>query len=70
MIVEFKHTNGQIFRLPAHQIVVYNDDGHPVSVAYETAGLIVSVDANHADFDGAVSELKIRKIDPKAVKRE
>jgi hypothetical protein len=70
VIVEFKHINGQIFRLPAHQVVVYNDDGHPVSMSYETAGLMIHADANHPDFDNAITELKIRKIDPKTVKRE
>jgi len=70
VIVEFTHTNGQIFRVPAHQVIVYNNDGHPVSVAYETAGLMILVDANHEDFNATVTDLKIRKMDPKSVRHE
>jgi hypothetical protein len=64
MQVILNHPNGKQYRLPATQVVVYNDDGHPVAVTYEHGGLLIHSDASHNDFDRTLFSLKVASIGP------
>lgn len=63
MFVQILHKeSGKTYVIPASQVVVFNDDGHPVSLTYERDGLLVCTDAAQQDFGRMVSDLKINKL--------
>ena len=59
MLVKLVHANGKEYVLPAHQVVVMSDDGRPLAVTYEEAGLIVHNDASKPDFGRACAKLRL-----------
>mgnify|MGYP000855571849 CR=1 FL=1 len=60
MFVQVRHRDsGKTYLLPVSQVVVANNDGQPVSLAYERDGLIVCSDATQQDFAGIVKDLRI-----------
>lgn len=63
MFIEIIHPGGQRYRIPASQVVIHNDDGNPVAVAYETSGLLVYTDVTKGDFNTVVGQLKLKKVD-------
>lgn len=67
MIVHVRHKEtGKIYAIPCVQVVVYNDSGQPVSIAYERDELIVCTDAGQDDYSRTISDLRIGKIKPHA----
>lgn len=63
MFVQVRHRDsGKIYVIPVAQVVVANDNGQPVSVAYERSGLIVCADATQPDFSTIVSDLRLSNI--------
>lgn len=63
MFVQIRHRDsGKIYLIPASQVVTVNDDGQPISIAYERSGLIVCTDATQQDFSTVVSDLRIADI--------
>ena len=65
MFVQIRHRDsGKIYLIPASQVVIANDDGQPVSIAYERTGLIVCTDATQQDFSTIVNDLRISDIKP------
>ena len=68
MLIEIIHPNGKHYSIPASQVVVNNDDGAPVAVAYETGGLIVYTDVTKSDFSSTAQQLKLaKKPDPRII---
>lgn len=67
MNVHIIHPNGKRYTIPAVQVVVENDDGATLAVAYETAGLIVYTDATKDDFRGVVRQLGLATPDVKVL---
>jgi hypothetical protein len=59
VLVKLIHANGKEYVLPAAQVVVLSDDGRPLAVTYEEAGLIVHNDASKPDFGRACSKLRL-----------
>ena len=60
MLVQVRHKEtGKVYEIPCVQVVVYNDSGQPVSIAYERDKLIVCTDAGQGDYSRTISELKI-----------
>ena len=64
MQIILNHPNGKQYRLPASQVVVYNDDGHPIAVTYEHGGLLLHSDVTHPDFDRTALSLKVTTVGP------
>lgn len=65
MIVHVRHKDtGKVYEIPCVQVIVYNDSGQPVSIAYERDQLIVCTDAGQGDYSRTISDLKIRDIKP------
>ena len=62
MQIVINHPNGKQYRIPASQVVVYSDDGHPVAVSYEHGNLIIHTDRSHQDFDRTVDSLRIENL--------
>lgn len=62
MYVVINHKNGKQYRIPVHQVVVHSDDGHPIAVTYEHAGMIIHTDRSKKDFDRTTHMLKVKKL--------
>ena len=63
MQVVINHENGQQYCMKVNQVVVYNDDGLPVAITYEHAGLIVHTDVTQDDFDSTCRTLCVTKLE-------
>lgn len=42
--------SGKTFLIPITQLLLMSDNGEPLALAYETAGLMIYSDVTHADF--------------------
>jgi len=62
VLVEIVHTNGKRYRIPAVQVVVYTDDGDPVALTYEHAGILIHGDVEHPDFSSMCTQLHVKRI--------
>jgi hypothetical protein len=63
VFVQVRHKDtGKVYLIPCSQVVVFNDSGQPVSLAYERDQLIVCTDAGQPDYSRTVDELKIGNI--------
>lgn len=60
MLVRLIHGNGKEYVFPASQVVVLSDDGRPLAVTYEEAGLVVHNDASKPDFGRACTKLRLQ----------
>lgn len=65
MYISFVHSNGNHYRLPVSQVVVYDAGGQPVALSYEHAGVIVHTNASESDWLPTTDMLKIKQIDTK-----
>ncbi len=54
---------GKPLLITTKQVVIYNDDGRPVALTYEHAGLIIHTDASQDDFGRTCEDLRIRPLD-------
>jgi hypothetical protein len=67
VFVQVRHKEtGRVYEIPCAQVVVYNDSGQPVSIAYERDDLIVCTDAGQPDYSRTIGELKIGNVKPYA----
>jgi hypothetical protein len=68
VIVEFRHPATQkIYRLPVEQVVIYSDDGVPIALSYDHAGLITYGDVTQVDFGRLLDQLKVQALKPEQV---
>lgn len=67
MLVKLVHANGKEYTFPVAQVVVMTDDGRPLAVTYEEAGLIVHNDASKPDFGRACARLHIKAPETRVV---
>lgn len=61
-LVTLHPDTGRPLLIRTQQAVVYNDDGRPVAVTYEHAGLIVHTDASQDDFIPTCRQLRIESL--------
>lgn len=58
--LRFRHSNGQVYDLPATDVMVEDSHGQPVSCTYEECGLVIHCDRTHDDWALTVERVGLK----------